>query len=811
MRLFLNKLEFICVCLIINIYITFSANYPFPHNVTYPYGIKPNNYSQDQMNTFVQTAFNSWRSTYLTSNGCPSGMKRIQAGSAQNYETYSEGIGYGLLILVLMDNSTNNTQADFDAVFRYYKNYNDGRNLMHWKIDASGNVAGQNAATDGDEDVALALLFADKQWGSSGSINYLQEAKTIINALMTHCVESGSYVLKPGDAFGGSHQTNPSYYAPSWYKIFYNVMNDSKWLQVINRCYSTINYFYTTYNTALVANWCKADGSRMDSQYRWWNNDYDYTYDACRVPWRIGMDYIWYGTQHWQNTKNFLLKITSWIKSKTNNLPSAIVDGYDLNGNILGQYNNAAFVGPFAVAAMCDSTQQQWLNSLFEQLKNFSTGGAWGYYSDHLRLLTMLVVSGNFPNLLETATPPQNYTLSVNISPQNSGSVTLNPVGGSYTAGTQVTITATANTGYTFSNWSGDVSGTQNPITVTMNSNKNVTAHFIQQQQVYYNVNVSVNPNGGGSVTISPSGGNYLAGTQVTLTALPNTGYVFSNWSGDITTTANPATLIVNSNKNIVANFSVVQKPVYNLLIYVYPQNSGTVSVSPVGSQFEEGTNIILTALPNSGYSFSEWSGDVQGSISEVSLLMDSHKTVVATFIQQNSAVLPTVVIENIFNNSDVYGIVNIETTISSGKGVQKVEFYVDDLLVHTDIDFPYSYSWDTSNFSLGSHIISVVAYDLEGNFNTKTLSVNVVDFPAKVNEKNIHYVSLNNAGEKRVDFKKICNFVIFDYKGKILKAEKGSFWDCKDSNGKLVNIGLYFFKIEIENTKEFGKIVILK
>ncbi len=476
----ITKILFVFVLIIYNLY---SANFPFPHNVNYPYGIKPNNYSQEQMNNFVQTAFNNWRNTYLTSGGCPPGMKRIQAGSAQNYETYSEGIGYGLLILVLMDNSTNNTRSDFDAVFRYYKNYNDGRNLMHWKIDAAGNVVGQNAATDGDEDVALALLFADKQWGSDGSINYLNEAKTIINALMTYCIEGNTYVLKPGDVFGGSHQTNPSYYAPSWYKLFYNVTGDNRWIQVINKCYSTINYFYTTYNTALVANWCKADGTRMESQYRWWNNDYDYTYDACRVPWRIGMDYLWYGTQHWTNTKNFLLKISNWIKTKTSSNPSAIVDGYDLNGNAIGQYNNAAFVGPFAVAAMCDSSLQDWLNSLFLRLVNFTTGGGWGYYSDHLRLLTMLVITGNFPNLLESTTPPPTYKLTVNVSPQGAGSVSLNPSGGSYTAGTQVTLTATANAGYQFSNWSGDATVNTNPITIIMNSNKTVVANFTQLQQ----------------------------------------------------------------------------------------------------------------------------------------------------------------------------------------------------------------------------------------------------------------------------------------------------------------------------------------
>ncbi|OGS21198.1 MAG: hypothetical protein A3J83_07160 [Elusimicrobia bacterium RIFOXYA2_FULL_40_6] len=71
-----------------------------------------------------------------------------------------------------------------------------------------------------------------------------------------------------------------------------------------------------------------------------------------------------------------------------------------------------------------------------------------------------------------------NYTLTANVSPANSGSVTLNPAGGTYTAGTSVQVTATTNSGYTFANWSGDASGTSNSVSVVVNSNKSVTANF---------------------------------------------------------------------------------------------------------------------------------------------------------------------------------------------------------------------------------------------------------------------------------------------------------------------------------------------
>jgi len=140
------------------------------------------------------------------------------------------------------------------------------------------------------------------------------------------------------------------------------------------------------------------------------------------------------------------------------------------------------------------------------------------------------------------------YTLTTSVSPSGGGSVS--PTGGTYAAGSQVTLTAMPASGYGFSNWGGDASGSQNPITITMNSNKSITAYFTT---VWYTLTTSVSPSGGGSV--SPAGGTYAAGSQVTLTATPASGYNFSNWGGDASGSQNPITITMNSNKSITAYF----------------------------------------------------------------------------------------------------------------------------------------------------------------------------------------------------------------------------------------------------------------
>ena len=140
------------------------------------------------------------------------------------------------------------------------------------------------------------------------------------------------------------------------------------------------------------------------------------------------------------------------------------------------------------------------------------------------------------------------YTLTINAT---NGTVAKTPNKTSYTSGETVTLQATPNTGYTFSGWSGDLTGTANPATLIMNANKSVTANFTAASATYTLTISATN----GTVTRTPNKTSYTSGETVTLQATPNAGYTFSGWSGDLTGTANPATLIMNANKSVTANF----------------------------------------------------------------------------------------------------------------------------------------------------------------------------------------------------------------------------------------------------------------
>lgn len=143
------------------------------------------------------------------------------------------------------------------------------------------------------------------------------------------------------------------------------------------------------------------------------------------------------------------------------------------------------------------------------------------------------------------------YVLTVNIDGE--GSVELNPPGGLYSPGTQVTLQAIPGPGHQFSGWSGSISGTTTPRTITINSNMTVTATFTPVFPQQYTLTINVI--GAGDVQLDPPGGVYDPNTVVTLTAIAAAGYEFDSWEGDLSGSTNPETITMNSDKNVVARF----------------------------------------------------------------------------------------------------------------------------------------------------------------------------------------------------------------------------------------------------------------
>ena len=173
-------------------------------------------------------------------------------------------------------------------------------------------------------------------------------------------------------------------------------------------------------------------------------------------------------------------------------------------------------------------------------------------------ILFLLYISCGKDAPVETPTPQIiKYTLS--FSAGSGGSVSI--PGGSYETGTSVSVTATPDSEYVFVDWSNG--STQNPLSVSVNSNQTLTANFEKRK---YPLTMNIVGEGTVSEEIISAGRTtteYTSGSIIQLTAVPSDGWGFSGWSGTISSTENPIQLTVDESKSITSTFLEFPIPIY--------------------------------------------------------------------------------------------------------------------------------------------------------------------------------------------------------------------------------------------------------
>ncbi|MGB0357101.1 MAG: VCBS repeat-containing protein [Flavobacteriaceae bacterium] len=149
---------------------------------------------------------------------------------------------------------------------------------------------------------------------------------------------------------------------------------------------------------------------------------------------------------------------------------------------------------------------------------------------------------------------------------------------------------------------------------------------------VIYTLTATANPAEGGSV--SPSSQQYDSGDVATVTATPSAEYVFQSWSGSASGSSPSTTVTMDSDKAVVANFV---KKKYALTINVEGEGSVTEKVIKAGAatDYNSGTVVELTAVPEGEWLFVEWKGDLTGSENPKEITIDKAKTVTAVFVKK--------------------------------------------------------------------------------------------------------------------------------------------------------------------------------
>ncbi|WP_406745805.1 InlB B-repeat-containing protein [Tenacibaculum maritimum] len=164
-----------------------------------------------------------------------------------------------------------------------------------------------------------------------------------------------------------------------------------------------------------------------------------------------------------------------------------------------------------------------------------------------------------------------------------------------------------------------------------------------------FNFTVNINDKEG-KINTTPAliDDSYDKGTVVTLEAIPNTGYEFSEWAGDVTGKINPLNVTVNADKNIIAIFKKTQ---HTLTINA---NNGAVTIGtstihltpssyPSNEVFEYNTSVSLHAVPNSGYRFVRWLGDIDNDhvSTSIKIVINNHKSITAVFEKEPVVYIP--------------------------------------------------------------------------------------------------------------------------------------------------------------------------
>lgn len=353
--------------------------------------------------------------TYVMPNGLVRHLRMADDGVTvigQN-EAVSEGIGYGMLLALI-----NNDQATFNKIF-------EGANAQMWKGSSyacwkwsNGGCEGSGCATDADLDVALALVFADKLqergfWSpyNKSNVTYKSRATEMINSIKT-TMTSGDLLL-PGDAWPGG-PTNPSYFSVAAMRIFNAYQKTHDFTGVIKKCYDILENT-SNYNKGQAPDWCNSNGGSLAGDGTKGAQDYyGMSIEAVRVPWRIGLDAIWFNDtraiNYCQNTKKTLTNYGSeevysqMIEYKPNGSPdmddpSRQADNFERIATwstaVLGSKDKTYTKGVFTKDinyAITGGNDHTYFGPM-ESNKNF-------YYKQSLAMLGYATIFGLFPNVL---------------------------------------------------------------------------------------------------------------------------------------------------------------------------------------------------------------------------------------------------------------------------------------------------------------------------------------------------------------------------------------------------------------------------
>ena len=368
-------------------------------------------YKQSDIDKKVQEAFDN---VFTGPHKCyfEVGDSMAYISDVKNHDVRTEGMSYGMMIAVQWDR-----KDIFDRLWRWctkYMQHHDGdlNGYFAWSCRTDGSRNSQGPASDGELYYVTSLIFASNRWGNDGEINYLAEARNIIDQSMMKAGKNSTAPLinlehkiitfTPDP--GGSQYTDPSYNIPAFYEVWARWLGDGRsrfWYACAD---SARAYLHRAINseTGLNPDYSNFDGSPRGG----FGGSADFRYDSWRVPMNIALDYVWSrDDKEWQqqyaNTiQNFLYKegVKTFVDQYT-------VDGHRPQNPLragsfppalrhsMGFISTAAAVSLAATHDKSREFVQHFWETKHEPLED---GFFDEYYCALLRLFAMMHLSGRY-------------------------------------------------------------------------------------------------------------------------------------------------------------------------------------------------------------------------------------------------------------------------------------------------------------------------------------------------------------------------------------------------------------------------------
>lgn len=355
-------------------------------------------YSQDEINSKLRAM-----EQQFFKGDAENGRLYYELGSDEAYildtgnnDVRTESMSYGMMICVQL-----NKKAEFDKLWRFVKNRcmiksGPNKGFLAWQINTDGSIKDQNAAPDGDEYIATALMFAAGRWGNDTGIDYWKEANCILENMLSksHYVNSSHVNMFNKDekqivfvpyAQSAVH-TDPSYHMPAFYELWSKWANNNR--QFWKECADKSREMYPKFansTTGLMPDYAEFSGEARSGEHS------DFRYDAWRCAMHMATDYMWFNGS--ETEKQQTKKLLDFFYGEGIKDYKAL---YKLDGTaIYGGDHSPGLVGCNAVGAMIYEDVKAWdfVDDFFE--KTFPTG-KYRYYDGCLYFLSYLHASGNF-------------------------------------------------------------------------------------------------------------------------------------------------------------------------------------------------------------------------------------------------------------------------------------------------------------------------------------------------------------------------------------------------------------------------------